>query len=59
MNILDYFLAVNQNETLKFSDVELNSPTVTAATTGETMTDSVTPPAITRFLLCFEISFPS
>lgn len=34
-------------------------PTVTAATTGDTITDSVTPPAITKFLLCLEMSLPS
>lgn len=34
-------------------------PTVTAATTGDTITDNVTPPAMTRFLLCLEMSLPS
>lgn len=34
-------------------------PTVTAATTGETITDKVTPPAIAKFRLCFEMSLPS
>lgn len=34
-------------------------PTVTAATTGDTITDRVTPPAITKFLLCLEMSLPS
>lgn len=34
-------------------------PTVTAATTGETITDRVTPPAMAKFRLCFEMSLPS
>lgn len=34
-------------------------PTVTAATTGETMTDRVTPPAMAKFRLCLEMSLPS
>lgn len=34
-------------------------PTVTAATTGDTITDNVTPPAMAKFRLCLEISLPS
>lgn len=34
-------------------------PTLTAAMTGEAMTDKVTPPVMAKFLLCLEVFFPS
>lgn len=34
-------------------------PTLTAAITGDAMTDKVTPPVIAKFLLCLEVFLPS
>lgn len=34
-------------------------PTLTAAITGDAMTDRVTPPVIAKFLLCLEVFLPS
>lgn len=34
-------------------------PTLTAAMTGDAMTDKVTPPVIAKFLLCLEVFLPS
>jgi len=36
-----------------------HSPTLTAAMTGEAMTDKVTPPVMAKFRLCLEVFFPS
>lgn len=45
-----------QNEVAVLASV---LPTLTAAITGDAMTDRVTPPVIAKFLLCLEVFLPS
>ena len=58
-----FFKILPQNfNSIKFEVIRIFKhflPTVTAATTGDTITDNVTPPAMAKFRLCFETSLPS